>query len=165
MTIAGIDPGQKGGVAIIGPGGEILTVCLMPLDAGRLPHARSLLRLLQWYAVSVVALELVGAMPKQGVVSMFSFGRHFGRLEAVLQLSGAAHVLVRPQEWQKEMLLGTPVGDPSKARAALAVDRLFPDVDVPRTPRSGRLHDGCVDALLIAEWARRHRRGIPSVAA
>ena len=34
--------------------------------------------------------------------------------------------------------------------------RLFPDINLLATPRSRKPHDGMAEALLIAEYGRRH---------
>jgi crossover junction endodeoxyribonuclease RuvC len=52
-------------------------------------------------------MELVGAMPNQGVTSMFSFGHASGSIMGVLAALEIPHTLVTPQAWKKHAgLLG-----------------------------------------------------------
>ena len=48
-------------------------------------------------------------------------------------------------------------GKTTKEQSIIAVQRLFPSVDLldPTKLRSRKLHDGMAEALLIAEWGRR----------
>jgi crossover junction endodeoxyribonuclease RuvC len=52
-------------------------------------------------------VELVGAMPKQGVTSMFSFGHASGSIMGILAALEISHTLVTPQSWKRKAgLLG-----------------------------------------------------------
>lgn len=66
--------------------------------------------------------------------------------------------LVAPRTWQKVMHAGTPQAE-TKRRSILAAQRLFPAVDLRRTERSRKPHDGIADALLLAEFGRRTQNG------
>ena len=74
--IVGIDPGAKGALALF-EGGELVRIADMPTveHKGR-PRvdAASVAVLLRSLAPSVAYVERVGAMPGQGVTSMFTFG-------------------------------------------------------------------------------------------
>jgi crossover junction endodeoxyribonuclease RuvC len=62
-------------------------------------------------------VEQVGAMPGQGVSSMFNFGHSCGTIMGVLAAVGTPHTLVTPQAWKKSAgLIGTDK-DASRARA------------------------------------------------
>ena len=82
MIIIGIDPGLNGGVAYIGRAGT-LHVHDMPVfmveRGGRKKRevaAQNLVIIIEGYQpIDLCVLERVGAMPKQGVVGMFSFGK------------------------------------------------------------------------------------------
>ena len=51
--------------------------------------------------IADVVLERVGAMPGQGVTSVFSFGRSVGVVEGVLAAEHIPVSIVTPQAWQK----------------------------------------------------------------
>lgn len=64
-----------------------------------------------------VYIEQVGAMPGQGVSSMFSFGKTYGGILGVVATLQLPHTLVAPATWKKAM--GVKGGkDASRARAS-----------------------------------------------
>lgn len=101
----------------------------------------------------MAVLEHVGAMPGQGVTSMFSFGENFGYLKGLLEAFEIPYELVRPQRWKKEF------GISGKNQSVEVCKRLFPGVSLRRTERCKKDHDGMAEALLMAEFARRHYAG------
>ena len=61
------------------------------------------------------------------------------------------------RKWQKEFFSkpkGMTEKFDTKAAALSAADKIFPDTDWTRTPRSKKAFDGFVDAALIAEYGR-----------
>lgn len=138
----GIDPGASGALAIL-CGTDIYTT---PYD---LDEYVSLLRLCppeQSFAI----VEHVGAMPGQGSVSMFNFGMNFGMIQGVLSALKIPYELVRPQKWKKEFSCTS-----DKNTSISAAKRLFPNVNLKRTERCKKDHDGIAEALLLAEYGRR----------
>lgn len=95
-------------------------------------------------------LERVGAMPGQGVTSMFKFGENFGFIQGLLTAYGIPYELVTPQKWKKEFQV---TGDKNSSIAVCK--RLFQGVSLRRTDRCKTDHDGMAEALLMAEYARR----------
>lgn len=166
MRILGVDPGLKGGTVFIN--GRTVLASPMPvvskgkkneIDAATLATRIRHLMGQGWWsddadyrADRICYLEQVGAMPKQGVTSCFSFGCGWGMIRGILAAYGVPCVLVRPQEWQKEVLKGHAKG----SEAAVATS-LFPGVEF-RVGRSTKPHEGLVDAALIAEYGRRMQR-------
>jgi len=171
IVVIGIDPGLDGGIAAVplrGPsdiGSPRASVTPMPVigKKGKGKRALNLDAIVALVrevdqragggpgAVRIV-LETQQAMPGQGVSSMFQIGRGFGALEMLGPAMRHATTYVRPQEWQKEMLAGTPADMDTKGRAELAAQRLWPGVDFRESERCKKAHDGMVDALLIAWW-------------
>ena len=142
MTYIGIDPGKKGGLAIIY--NRIAQV--LPFDERDYLDA---LRSIDPQN-AIVCLERVSAMPGQGVVSMFTFGTGYGWLQGVLAAYGIPYELVRPQQWKKEF------GITADKNSSIAVcKRLFPNVTLRANDRCRTDHDGMAEALLMAEYARR----------
>ena len=142
MIFIGIDPGKHGAMAIIDGG----NVNVVPFDKDE--YLRKLAELVTEPAFCV--LEHVGAMPGQGVTSMFSFGESFGWLEGVLDCYSIPYELVRPAKWKKAFSV---TGD--KNTSVAVAKRLFPDVSLRRTDRCRKDDDGMAEALLMAEYARR----------
>lgn len=151
MRILGIDPGASGALAWFDVlAGDLLIEDMPTVQVKRgnklknelQPNMLSNLLLREW--ATVVVLEKVGAMPGQGVSSMFQFGRSVGMIEGAVASRELRLDYVTPQVWQKA--LGVRDGkDGSRARAA----ELFPKyADLfKRKKDSGR-----ADAALIAYW-------------
>ena len=156
----GIDPGKDGALAILG---YRETPILVPFSETE--YASQLRRLdaaQRFVAPSVPAdkpkvevfcvVEHVNAMPGQGVTSCFSFGQNFGFILGLLPACRIPYELVRPQKWKKEFSCTS-----DKNTSIEVAKRLFPDVDLRRTPQCKKPHDGIAEALLMAEYARRLR--------
>lgn len=143
MIYIGIDPGKDGALAVIF-GGMDETV-LVPFDE---QEYTNVLQNLAGRPVKA-CLEHVGAMPGQGVTSMFSFGENFGFIQGLLTACGVPYQLVRPQRWKKEF------GISGKNESIAVCKRLFPEVSLRRNARCKTDHDGMAEALLMAEYARR----------
>jgi crossover junction endodeoxyribonuclease RuvC len=156
MTIMGIDPGLEGGLAWIDDG-QCLTIEPMPVletVKGRQIDEGKLVSLISERRPARAYVELVHAMPKQGVVSMFTFGTGWGIVRGILAGRLIPYVMVRPQEWQKEEMAGQ-----EKGSEALVASRLWPLMDFRKTLKCKKPHEGMVDAALIAHYGWRHGRG------
>lgn len=147
MIYAGFDPGASGAMAIIYEDG---TADIVPYDE------QEYIVLLKFLALDnqiKAAVEQVHSMPGEGSVSSFSFGTKYGFLHGMLKALGIPFELVRPQKWKKEF------GCTSDKETSIEVcKRLFPAVNLKRTERCRKEHDGMAEALLIAEYARRHMK-------
>lgn len=145
----GIDPGQSGAVALLSDG-ELPLVNDWPQDP------MSAADILKWcalnYALQLVALESVHAMPKQGVSSTFKFGVNFGQWQGILAALGLPYFMPRPTEWQKGLVRKSDGADP-KTRSLAVARRLFPKVDLRRKKDHGR-----AEALLLAWWAKQQSK-------
>lgn len=139
----GIDPGKSGAMAVIHADGSVDT---SPFD-------------LIWYSKKMsqikddsvmCCVEKVGAMPGQGVVSMFNFGHNFGVIEGLLRAYDIPYQLVPPQTWKKEFSLNS-----DKSKSIEVCQKLFPKVNLLATERSRKPNDGIAEAVLLAEYARR----------
>jgi crossover junction endodeoxyribonuclease RuvC len=109
--IISIDPGVSGAIAVLRDDGDLIDVIDMPTSAktrGKGNEVNAVL--LGDYLRSVilnsgeivrVAIEAVGAMPGQGVTSMFGFGRSLGVVEGVAAAFSLPVEYVTPQRWKK----------------------------------------------------------------
>ncbi len=161
----GIDPGQDGGLALLGGskprcgvGGRYLPPCRVELTSMP-PTERDIW---DWiFAKSdppegtiFAMIEKVHSMPKQGIASTFKFGVGYGGLRMALTAVRIPFEEVSPQAWQKA--LGIPVmavgriNDPliadeiiEKGKADLiCVGRgLLADPEMPNKAKEGRLDD------------------------
>lgn len=151
--IIGIDPGASGAIAILeAKNGRLVDVIDMPTTelqiGGKTKHRVSPVFLqseLGFYADDARAVvELVGAMPGQGVTSMFAFGEALGIVRGVLAGMKVPTELVTPAKWKRDLKLN-PGKDGARALAA----NLWPDkADLFKRVKD----DGRAEAALIAHW-------------
>ena len=152
MIYIGVDPGKSGGIAIISEVGvEDITPMII---AGKDIDLAAIVDWLDYHLLgdehAIACIEKVSAMPKQGVVSMFSFGFSTGAMHGIIAAFGIPRHLVTPQAWKKSILSGT------KRDKDAAIDycrRLYPDVSLLATEKSRKPHSGMADALCIARYA------------
>lgn len=143
MIYMGIDPGKDGAFAFIFDDGNAVTY---PFEREGFVSACGALA----GQNIVCCLEQVHSMPKQGVSSTFNFGKTAGYLEGVLEAFGIAYQLVTPQKWKKEFSLNN-----TKQNSIDVCHQLFPGVNLKRTDRCKKDHDGMAEALLMALYAKR----------
>jgi crossover junction endodeoxyribonuclease RuvC len=156
MIYIGIDPGASGGLAAMDKSGVISAVGIPPTEYEVLVWFRDLRR--GWIDIStegngygcMAMIEQVGAMPGQGVTSMFAFGRSYGFLRGLLVALEIPFEEVRPQKWQKEFGLiarGEKLTQTEKKnRNKQKAQQLWPHLKITHAT---------ADALLIAEYGRR----------
>lgn len=145
MTYIGIDPGKKGALAIIDTDND--SVRIFPFDGDTYRQRLMVIEGLP----SRCCLEHVSAMPGNGSVSMFSFGENFGFIQGLLTAYEIPYELVRPQKWKKEFSITA-----DKNQAIDVCKRLFPNAILKRTERCKVDDSNFAEALLMAEYARRH---------
>lgn len=155
MRFIGIDPGLSGAVALLRSDGHAEVHDVPTVEARRgkkeidLSALAHLVRDLRGAGSFEAAVELVGAMPGQGVTSMFNFGCSYGGIRGVLAGLSVPVTLVTPRKWMREMRV--PSGkEGSVARASQLCPALASRFRGPR----GGLEDGRAEAVLIAMWMR-----------
>ena len=151
MIYIGVDPGQKGGYAVIANTKTGQAVFAYPWDDSFFAMEMASLMQMKEHGI-VAAVEKVGARPGQGTVSMFNFGKSAGYIEGVLSALGIPYQLVPPNKWKKEFSL---IGQDKQA-SIVTCRKLFPELDLKRTERCRTDSDGKAEATLLAEYARRH---------
>lgn len=153
MIILGIDPGKNGALVWF-DGIKIVQVNKMPLSGTDIDFET--LRGLMAYECDHIFLERAVAF-KMGVTGAFNYGRGFAALEIACCLSSTPVTYVMPRTWSKIMHSGIDSRLEAKEKSIVAVRRLLPACvsAIPVAPRSGKMHDGVVDALLIAAYGFR----------
>lgn len=155
--ILGIDPGLSGGLSIIDEQMNFIACLRMPTvttDAGKQRvDPRPIFDFISEYSPELAVVELVGAMPKQGVNSMFSFGDAFGAVRAVAHCLCPKVLYARPQEWRGfQSLSGL-----SKEQIAEVAFEVFRAEEIYGKARAGKraVRDGISDSLMIAKYGIR----------
>lgn len=144
-AVLGIDPGVRGGLALLRPNGEVDYV------RGFQPHwdkhefvmaLNCATDLLLLYQKSACFIENVGVMPSDGRRGAFTFGNVAGLIEGHVRTKGIAPEFVYPAVWQSKMSCLTR-GDKNvtKRRAA----ELYPDENWTHAT---------ADAVLIARYGQ-----------
>ena len=143
MTYIGVDPGQSGAMAVIEEG----IAFVIPFDERG--YIDTLLTCDP--KQTIACIEHVHSMPGQGVASVFKFGANFGWIQGVFSALNIPYELVHPQKWKKEFSATS-----DKNTSIDVCKRLFPAVSLKKTERCKKDSDGFAEALLLAEYARRH---------
>lgn len=159
MHILGIDPGQTGALAVLNSMGQCEVIYPFDLIENGF-NAHGFDELLwsvrgSFDAPLLACIEHVHAFPGQGVTSMFNFGKTAGIIEGVLTAHKIPFEKVLPKVWTKSFNMDSELSSP-KQRAYQKACELFPTTSFLKGPRSKVPHTGMVDAVLIAEYARRH---------
>lgn len=150
MKYIGIDPGQSGALAVIDDRAAKDPIIVPFLDVDYVEVLTASAAEDGPFATRCV-VESVHAMPKQGVVSSFKFGQNFGWILGVLAALEIPVELVQPQKWKREF------GCTADKNTSIAVaKRLFPFSSLRPTLKCRRDNDGMAEALLMAEYCRRH---------
>ena len=123
MIIAGVDPGLSGAVAFVDSARRCLVHDIPTLALSR--HGKNkreidvhaLAELLTEHPADHVFIEQVGAMPGQGVSSVFAFGKSYGIIIGELAVLKRPYTFVNPRLWKTA--LGVPAAkDGARARAS-----------------------------------------------
>lgn len=168
MKVMAIDPGLSG--AFVVTDGESLIKCWpMPISiTGKekkitFNSVNDLLnRIRLQYGRIHIFLERAVSFG-MGSKAAFNYGRGFELIEIAIGLNEFPVTLVEPAKWTKEMHEGISADLKAKAKSVIAVQRLFPQLvkGIPKKPRGG-IHDGFVDAVLIAGYGLRKLSGPPA---
>lgn len=146
MFFIGIDPGKKGGIAVVlKDAPDVIRV---------FPYTDETLKeVCEMYSGECKAvIEQVHAMPRDSNKGAFNFGKSFGYILGVVEAHGIPYQLIPPQKWQAEFSIH------SKEDSINVAKRLYPGINLLPTERSRKESDGMADAINIVEWGRRHMK-------
>ena len=150
----GIDPGLSGALAFYDVEDKSLEIIDMPVTevtrngkTKREVAAALVASSVAGRKIEFSVIERVGAMPGQGVTSVFSFGKSAGIVEGVLAAYEIPTHLATPQSWQK--MFGVRAGKDGSRDCAM---RTFPAyTDYFKRKKD----DGRSDAALIALYCSK----------
>lgn len=142
MNIMGIDPGKKGGIAVIGPLNEVLYLSKMP--AIHLEILELFMTLRDEYKVEMIFIEETQYRPNQrGVITTLT---NYGRLLGYIEALGIKCTKIHPTTWKKKFGLTK-----DKADSINMANREFnQSLSISR--------DGEAEALLIALYGRTYNQ-------
>ncbi len=190
MIFVGIDNGAEGGVAVITAYGacDVKPAPVQSTGkSGQTHDAHAMMKLLreaarrwevmvwieqpQLVPVSAMVKELVNGRWTGGYVrevrqpAKIAVARQyemFGVWLGIIVTLGCKYESVGPRVWQRVMLANLPrkTREERKASAIRKAKQLFPGVNLRRTARCRKDHDGMADALLIAEFGKRCSAGV-----
>lgn len=153
LECVAVDPGLNGAVVYLGPSG--FKFWTMPTNGDGLAFGE-LQAIFNSFSGVPIFLERAVSFG-MGTKSAFNYGRAFGFLEIAIKLSKNPVTYIEPGKWTKVIHAGISSDLKPKVKSLVAVDRLCAKyVDqIPKTPRTKKLHDGVVDALLMAVYGLR----------
>ena len=146
MISIGIDVGKSGGVAII----DSIKSKNAPIQAVKCPETvKDMSKVIEWHKWEsrdmLCVIEKVHSMPKQGVKSMFTFGKNFGQWLGILTAFEIPYIEVPPQKWMKYYGAMPKEKKERKTHLKHLAQSLYPTVNVT-------LHTA--DAILMAHYCR-----------
>jgi crossover junction endodeoxyribonuclease RuvC len=149
MRVIGVDPGASGAIVLLEDGVPIEWTLMPTMKVGSATRVNAA-ALAKWFEDSHaehVFIEQVGAMPGQGVTSMFNFGHSCGTVMGVVAALVIPHTMVTPQAWKKAAGLIGMDKDAARARAI----QLWPDWRELDKKGAGQ---ALADAALIARYGK-----------
>lgn len=152
----GFDPGAHGALSVIHEG-TIDTFSFEDFDITDIcQELKIIIAQNDCYAVVEDVHSVFGSSAK----STFNFGFNKGWIIGVLTALHIPYSMIPPKEWQNgvwercdKVMDGKKVK--TKETSINCAKRIFPNVDLRRTPKCKNADDGICDALLMAEYARR----------
>jgi crossover junction endodeoxyribonuclease RuvC len=150
MRVLGIDPGTRGGLAVIeisdGAAPQLIDAIDIPTVGTGAKERVDAIALASWITAhrpQHALIERAQARPKQGASSGFKYGRAVGALEAALACCAIPMTVVEPTGWKKFHQLRGGDKEASRQRAL----RLFPSAHALLARRKDH---GRAEAALIA---------------
>lgn len=157
----GIDNGISGAIAILA-GRDLLAWLSMPARKVKANNEVDVLTVWKFIATHVPSqqLQFLSVHIEEPLGSRFpkmlaSMTGTFHALRVMCEMKGVRWTRVAARDWQKPMLQ-CEKGQNKVAALALA-RRLWPEETWLPTPKCSVVHNGAVDAALIAEHARREK--------
>lgn len=145
------DPGKKGGWALLDDR-ELVEWGRIPLILKKEYDWAEIEGLMHDLAPDQIGIENVNAHAAPSASAVFSLGGCYHCLRLLAGRTGKKVILIQPTMWVKEMVPGKKKGE-GKEKHLLNAARLFP---VAAKDMSIKANDGVADAILMAEYARKH---------
>jgi crossover junction endodeoxyribonuclease RuvC len=153
MRLLGIDPGIRGGLAIVlvnsGNGGaQLIDAIDIPTIGIAAKERGDVIALRKWvlsHRPDHCLIERAQALPKQGASSGFKYGRAVGAIEAVIASCEVPLTIIEPTAWKKFHALRGGDKESSRQRAM----QLFP---AAHALLARKMDHGRAEAALMAVY-------------
>ena len=162
--VIGIDPGLMGAIVRISDG-DVFDMKDMPVvyikkgkSGKNMYDIVSICNILRELNTGKIYAYVEKTQPMRGVRVQASWGLGYceGMLVGMLAMLNIPYELIHPKKWHNYFGIVKSKGD-YKVQAYQIAKQLFPQAEL--TGPKGGLKDGRSDALLIAEYGRRHLQG------
>jgi crossover junction endodeoxyribonuclease RuvC len=164
MKILGVDPGIRGGLAIVGINADgvpcLVDAIDIPIIGLKAKERVDALAIRDWiarHAPQYAVIERAQAMPKQGASSGFKYGRAVGAIEAAIECCEIPLTIIEPTARKKFHQLRGSDKEAGRQRAR----QLFPGAHELLALKK---HHGRVEAALIALFGMHQFNRIPAQA-
>jgi len=158
IKVIGIDPGKDGGVAMVGPGGELLRYRKVPKIGKEYDESRmvTVIAVLCGQGARAAAIEAYIAMPGLASNALVTIGVGHGLWRGAIAAAGLGYEIIPSRVWQ----VGIPgrSGANGKNLKGKELKQVLIAHAVKRWPEIPK-HSGICDAALIAEFHRRRLVG------
>ena len=162
LSIAGVDPGLEGAIAILGDDNTLRCFNMPTFELAKKP--KGIRRLVDDVAVMRILrnrvrirhafIEQVHAMPGQGGVSMFNFGEGFGIVKGVTAALEIPRTFFDPLVWKKYFRLSKGDKESSRLRATEIFPHYADQWEMSRGEVSRDQAGGRAEAALLALYGR-----------
>lgn len=159
--ILAIDNGLNGGLVHLDSRGKIIGRMVMPT---KVEDGRNRVDECELYKVAMelgmhVTVVLEKPVGSQSVQAATSMADSYARTLTAFRLAGFEVLPIAPRTWQKEVFAKV-TGEDTKVKAAKVFRAIFPEKveefsQTKKGNKSKNIHDGLVDAALIALYAQR----------
>jgi hypothetical protein len=159
----GVDPGKKGAFAILSTKGDLMSILDMPLNNNQpCPYGIGTLYIAcaNKYTKPFSVIEKPQTRPTDGKKGVSTYFLGAGYLMMPVLWDWPIQ-MIPPTIWTRNIHVGLPSDLSAKKKSLLAFQALFPKLAKSKAFVDGKkIYDGRIDAVLIAEYARRLHSGI-----
>ena len=153
----GIDPGLKGAVVVLSEDQSVVLSRSAPLlnatSSGKghydLKGMLQILRDATNFGKVYCHIEKSQSMPRDSRPSAWKTGCGFGYWEMALTACNIPYSVIGPRVWQRTMHKNLPESD-NKTKSVIAAQRLLPNLNLLRSPKSRKPDHNIADAGLLA---------------
>ena len=167
--VIGCDPGVNGAIVVL-KNGRPVKKFETPKIGSEFDYAYLRKFLLHYKNKGAVIYfeELMGRGGGWGASQNFKMARAYEFIKSTSMALRFPNYEIKPRTWQEVMFKNTKIiwkqgkkkkTKDTKAMALVAARRMFPEFDLRKNSRCSKVHDGIVDALLIAYYGDLEQRG------